>query len=197
MRIVNSRLVAAVAIFVLGSPWQVASADQQMILVERHLAALGYATGPVDGVETMETVIAISKFQAENQLPVTGEVTPQLVGILQARVEGKVGAAPAVAHVPPAVLPAKRPQDPVAAQAAQQACLQRKIAEAQEAQKKKRGLGRLMSAVTRTVARHGSPEIAGTVNDIHAANATAEDLAAAARDLGLTEDEVAACSNPE
>lgn len=87
-------------------------------------------------------------------------------------------------------------QDPAALRAAQQACLQQKIAEAQEAQKKKRGLGRLVRAVTRTAARAGNSEIARAASDVFAANATAEDLAGAARDLGITEDEVAACQNP-
>lgn len=93
--------------------------------------------------------------------------------------------------------PAQQAQDPAASQAAQQACLQQKIAEAQEAQKTKRGLGRLMGAVTRTVSRYGGPDLSGTVSDIYGANATAEDLAAAARDLGLTEDQVAACRNAQ
>jgi hypothetical protein len=87
-------------------------------------------------------------------------------------------------------------QEAVTLRAAQQACLQEKIAEAQEAQKKKRGLGRLVRVVTRTAARAGNSDIARTANDAYAANATAEDLAGAARDLGITEDEVAVCQNP-
>ena len=35
-----------------------------------------------------------------------------------------------------------------------------KAAAAQEAQKKKRGLGRLLSAVTRTASQHGNDEVA-------------------------------------
>jgi hypothetical protein len=79
---------------------------------------------------------------------------------------------------------------------AQQQCLQEKVAAAQNAQKKKRGLGRLMNAVARTAMRSGNHDFARTVGDVYNANATAGDLAAAARDLGLTEDEVAACRNP-
>lgn len=166
-----------------------ASGDELTLMVETDLSALGYATGPVDGEETMETVIAISKFQAENQLEVTGEVTPQLAGILSARASG---AAPAPAAAPAA---AAAP-DPAALEAARQACLQKKMADAQAAQQKKRGFGRLMSAVTRTATRQGNYDIAQTASDVYDANATAEDLAAAARDLGLTEDDVAACQNP-
>lgn len=50
-----------------------------------------------------------------------------------------------------------------------------------------RGVGRLMSAVSRSAGRAGN-------YDLHR---TADGLSAAARDLGLTEDEVAACQNPE
>ena len=52
----------------------VSAADNMTMMVEQELDRLGYATGPVDGEETLETTIAISKFQAENNLDVTGEV---------------------------------------------------------------------------------------------------------------------------
>ena len=35
----------------------------------------------------LETTIAISQFQAEKGMKVTGEVTPQLIGILAAEVD--------------------------------------------------------------------------------------------------------------
>jgi peptidoglycan hydrolase-like protein with peptidoglycan-binding domain len=57
--------------------------------VQMHLQALGYATGNTDGDLSTDTVIAISQFQAENGLEVTGEVTPQLLGILGARVDAQ------------------------------------------------------------------------------------------------------------
>jgi hypothetical protein len=74
--------------------------------------------------------------------------------------------------------------------------LQEKMAAAQAAQKKKRGFGKLLSAVTRTAVDAGNYDIAQKTSDIYSASATADDLASAARDLGLTEDEVAACQNP-
>lgn len=159
------------------------------MMVEKDLAALGYATGPVDGEETMETVIAISKFQAEHNLEVTGEVTPQLAGVLSATVANpNLGtSAPAAAAPQP---------DAATLQAAQQACLQEKVAAAQAAQKKKRGIGSLLRAVSRTAGQNGNVELARSAQDVYSASATADDLASAARDLGLTEDEVAACQNP-
>lgn len=185
-------LTASAAAILLGCGAATATADELTMMVEKELAALGYDTGPVDGEETMETVIAISKFQAENGIEVSGEVTPQLAGILAAKAANpdlETGAAASPAAPPPA-------PDPAALQAAQQACLQEKMAAAQEAQKKKRGFGRLLSAVTRTATQQGNYDVARTTNDIYSASATADDLAAAAKDLGLTEDEIAACQNP-
>jgi hypothetical protein len=74
--------------------------------------------------------------------------------------------------------------------------LQEKAAAAQASQKKKRGFGRLVSAVARTAGQTGNYDFARTASNVYSANATAEDLAAAAKDLGLTEDDVAACQNP-
>ena len=163
-------------------------ADDLTLMVEQDLQRLGYETGAVDGEETMETVIAISKFQSEANLPVTGEVTSELARALMTQQETPSAGATAVATE------STTPQDPATLHAAQQACLQEKVAAAQASQKKKRGLGRLMRAVTRTVGfDSGTMQ---TMNDVYNANATAEDLAAAAKDLGLTDDEVAACQNP-
>ena len=51
------------------------------------LQALGYDPGDTDGELAIETTIAISQFQAEQGLEVTGEVTPQLLGVLAAAVD--------------------------------------------------------------------------------------------------------------
>ena len=137
-----------------------------------------------------KTAIAISQFQAENDMDVTGEVSPQLAGILASRANnvGEVAATGAP------------PQDPAALQAAQQACLQEKVAATQAAQKKKRGFGRLMSGIGRAASKLGGNDVASdiyeTTDDLYVANATADDFSAAAKDLGLTEDDVAACQNP-
>jgi peptidoglycan hydrolase-like protein with peptidoglycan-binding domain len=167
-------------------------ADELTLMVEQDLDRLGYETGPVDGEETMETVIAISKFQSEANLPVTGSVTPELArALMMQKQTPTAGAASATAAETAAPTQA---QDPAALHAAQQACLQEKVAAAQASQKKKRGLGSLIRAVTRNVGFDSGTT--KTMNEVYNANATAEDLTAAARDLGLTEDEVAACQNP-
>lgn len=63
--------------------------DDLTQMVQNHLAALGYDTGNTSGELSTETVIAISQFQAEQGIDVTGEVTPQLVGILSAEVDAR------------------------------------------------------------------------------------------------------------
>lgn len=52
-----------------------------------HLQALGYTVGNTAGNLDTESIIAISQFQAERGLAVTGEVTPQLIGVLSAEVD--------------------------------------------------------------------------------------------------------------
>mgnify|MGYP003668257158 FL=1 len=103
---------------------------------------------------------------------------------------GAGDAAPAAAAAAPAPATVNR-------EAEQQACLQEKIAAAQESQKKKRGFGKLMSAVARTAGRLGNHDIARATRDVYDVNATADDLASAAKDLGLTEDDIEACRNPD
>jgi peptidoglycan hydrolase-like protein with peptidoglycan-binding domain len=158
-------------------------------MVQQDLTKLGYDPGPVDGKAGTATVIAISKFQAENGMEVTGTVTPQLAGVLSAKASGT--AAPA------APAPAR---DPAALKAAQQACLEEKVAAAQEAQKTKRGFGRLVSGISRAASRFGGSDVASQISktsqDVYTVDATSADFAAAAKDLGLTEDDVAACQNP-
>ena len=167
----------------------IVAADELTQIIQQDLAALGYDVGEADGELTTKTAIAISKFQAENGLEVTGEASPQLAGIIKSKSSPKLDKAAEA-----------KPADPAALQAAQQACLQQKVAERQQAQKTKRGLGSLMSAIGRTAAQVGgadvSSEVAKASSDMYAANATAEDLQRAAEDLGLTEDDIEACRNP-
>ncbi|NBC22213.1 MAG: hypothetical protein GVY21_01920 [Gammaproteobacteria bacterium] len=168
-----------------------ASGGNLTTMVQRDLTALGYDTGGTSGEMTTATIVAISKFQAENGMEVTGEVTPQLAGILSARASGGA-AAGASAAAAPARTQAELEQ-------ARQECLQEKIAAAQEAQKKKRGFGRLMSGIGRVANRFGGDfgrEMAEVSRDIYDVNATAADLSQAAKDLGLTEDEIESCRNP-
>ena len=178
-----------------------ATADDLTKIIQKDLVALGYDPGNIQGEMTTETIVAISKFQAENNLEVTGEASPQLAGVIKAKLKekdnpgGGAASAPAAAAAAPAT-------DPAALQAAQQACLQEKIAAAQASQKKTRGLGSLMRAVTNTASRYGGSsdlarQVSETSYDIYNANATADDWERAANDLGLTQDDLEACRNPQ
>jgi peptidoglycan hydrolase-like protein with peptidoglycan-binding domain len=171
-------------------------ADDLTRMVQKDLVTLGYDPGNTDGEATTQTIVAISKFQAEHDLAVTGEVTPQLAGVVKAQIK-KQGQPAGTAAAPAAPAAA---QNPAALQAAQQACIRQKIEARQEAQKKKRGFGRLLSAVSRTSSQFGGGGLAGdiarTSNEIYNVNATADDLSAAAKDLGLTEEELEECRNP-
>ena len=112
------RVKRLMVVLVAGAMLQVAAADELVQIIEEKLDALGYDTGDVDGEATVKTAVAISQFQAENGMPVTGEPSPQLAGILSA----KADAANATTKSPIAA-PAG------ADSAAVEACLDRKRAE--------------------------------------------------------------------
>lgn len=186
----TKRIVLVLSALLLAAPF--ASADDLTRMIQEDLTALGFETGGTSGEMNTQTIVAISRFQAENGLEVTGEATPQLAGIVKASMNnGYKAAAPAPQPAPP---------DPAALQAAQQACLQQKMMAAQQANKKKRGIGSLISAVSRTATQFGNSDVASeisqTANDVYNVNATAQDLDSAAKDLGLTTDEVEECRNP-
>jgi hypothetical protein len=110
------------------------------------------------------------------------------------------GATPASAGSAPASSASQAGQQPGADEdalrKAQEAYLKEKVAAAQASQKKKQGLGSLLSAAGRVAGMLGSEDVTAVTSDIYSANATAEDLASAARDLGITEDEIEACRQP-
>jgi hypothetical protein len=173
-------------------------ADDLTKIIQEDLAAMGYDVGEASGERTVQTAIAISQFQAEYDLEVTGEPSPQLAGIIKAKMKKPAASqATATSTAAPAAAPAASPES---LQAAQQECLQEKYESAQKSQQTKRGISSLISAVTRTAGQTGSSELAAdisqTSSDVYDANATASDLSSAAKDLGLTESDIEACRNP-
>ena len=92
--------VAVAAIMVLGTASVLA--DELTWMIQEDLTALGYETGGTSGELSVQTAVAISKFEAEHNLNVTGEPSPQLAGIVRAKRNGKyqpsatVDAAPAI-----------------------------------------------------------------------------------------------------
>ena len=79
--------------------------------VQRELLATGHFKGLVDGVNGQKTKIAIQLYQQEAGLPVTGEITPELINHIhytrkvQAASQYTGSTDPAPAVVPPAVSP--------------------------------------------------------------------------------------------
>ena len=169
------------------------SADELTEIVQKDLVALGFNPGRIDGEMNTETAVAISQFQAQNNLEVTGQPSPQLAGIMKAKLKQRdnPGAVASAANAAP---------DPNALQAAQQACLEQKMAAAQEKQKKKKGFGSLMRAASRVTSRMGGADTSVAIQqastDVYMADATASDLKSAAKDLGLEPSDVEECRNP-
>ena len=186
------RGVRLLPLFLAACGLQVAAADELTQMVEDSLSQLGYDTGAVDGEADVKTAIAVSQYQAEKGLDVTGEVSPQLAGMLAA--DAKSGSvSPASA---PAAAPAQPAADPAALAAAQQACLQQKIAEQQAKQKQKKAFGKMLAAVSKTAVQYGGYDTAKTVSEVYTAGSSASDIAEAAKELGLTEQDIADCENP-
>jgi peptidoglycan hydrolase-like protein with peptidoglycan-binding domain len=180
-------------------------ADDLTKMIQKDLIALGYDPGNIQGEMSTATVVAISKFQAENNMEVTGAATPQLAGIIKATLSNKNKLAGSSATAPATTgtqAAGSQQMNAETLQAAQQQCLQEKIAAKQKSQKKKKGFGSLMRAVSNTAARFGgNSDLARQVNetsyDIYNVNATAGDWEQAAEDLGLTQDELEECQNPQ
>jgi peptidoglycan hydrolase-like protein with peptidoglycan-binding domain len=61
--------------------------DDMTQSVQLHLQYLGIDPGNTSGELSVDTQIAISEFEASKGMKVTGEVTPQLLGILSAEVD--------------------------------------------------------------------------------------------------------------
>lgn len=176
---------------------QMPEAQRQMVMKQmgpqldmiRNMAAGG-------GVE-METIVhriivnpddaALQSMQSQS-VSIAGQALPIPAGATALATSSAAAAAPAPAATgEPAQSDLKK---------AQQACLAEKLREAEAAKKKKRGLGSLMSAVGRAASQFGGADVTSVMGDVYTANATAEDLASAAKDLGLTEDDLAECQNP-
>ena len=73
--------------------------DELTLTIEQDLTRLGYDAGASDGEATVETTIAIAKYQAEHNFEITGEVTQELVQALAAT--ERVGNAPTIAALQP------------------------------------------------------------------------------------------------
>jgi len=106
------------------------------------------------------------------------------------------GTAPGTTSTAPA--PAASGDGDLAAR--QQACIEEAANSAQQArdaQKKTKGMGRLLGKISRTANRMGlSNKLGGASKEIYDANATATDVADIADELGITESDVERCKDP-
>lgn len=154
--------------------------------IQRDLVALGYDPGNTHGELTTSTVVAISKFQAENNLQVTGEATPQLAGILAAKRDAARSSAGSAGSSAQSL------------EESQAACLQEKI---DAVKKKKRAFGRFVKAAADSASRYGGTKVSAEVEkasaEAYKADATAKDLEEAADALGLSEADIESCRNPK
>lgn len=101
----------------------------------------------------------------------------------------------AAAGTAPAGAPAQHENPSLAA--ARQQCLQQAARNAQAQQQTKRGLGRLLSATSRITQRFGGPDLSHTTADIYEADATAEDIQGAAKDLAFPRTRCSVAGIPE
>jgi hypothetical protein len=58
-------------------------------MIQRDLKTLGYYDGDINDELTKMTAVAISRYEAENGMEVTGKATPQLAGMLSAAVDAQ------------------------------------------------------------------------------------------------------------
>jgi len=154
--------------------------------IQRDLVALGYDPGNDHGELSTATVVAISKFQAENGLEVTGEATPQLAGILAAKRDAARSST------------ASAGSSEQSLEEAQAACLQQKI---DAAKKKKKAFGRFVGSAANTASRYGGTKVTNEVEkasaEAYKANATAKDIEEAADAVGLSKADIESCRNPK
>ncbi len=195
----NWKMAVLAAVLAVGHPeW--ARSDALTRMVQADLITLGYDPGRASGEVTTKTIIAVSKFQAEHNLEATGEITPQLAGVIKAAITKKNDPASTAQPASATASRATPAQDQAALRARQQACLEQKAAAARQANATKQGLGKLFSAISRSASQFGAPavasQISSTTSDIYSVDATAADLKGAAKDLGLSESDVEACRNP-
>ncbi len=173
--------------------------DELTQIVQQDLTALGYDTGGTGGTASTKTIIAVSRFQSEHNLDVTGEITPQLAGVIKAALSRRNGPATAV-NAPAAATTQVSPQQAQAElKARQEACLQEKVESAKQTAKLKSGLNKFLSAVSRTATRFGGGDVATqistTTSDAASIDATITDLEGAAKDLGISQSDIDACKN--
>jgi len=186
---------------------QMAEAQQQIQEMEQQLAGLSGAQrammenmiGPqlqmlrqMANNGTMEFETRIDRIRVNAGLPDQAEIASSLFGGATGFPGASAGAF--TPSSPGASAVAAEPQvDP----AAQQACLQEKIEAAQAAaQPRRRGIGGLLGGIGQAVSQLSNLDIGGLAGSLYGPDASDEDIEARARELGLTEQDLADCRTP-
>lgn len=149
------------------------SAEDLTSAVQRNLLILGYEISSISGEMDVETAIAISKFEAANNMDVSGEVSQPLANALEASVAAMRNGESAPAAAAQASLSADaqaEPEDPN--------CLRETTDDAVDSSL---SAGRLARAGGRLFSRFGGDRAAQELNE---AAATATDVAVVASTVG-------------
>lgn len=174
MKIVNRLTMLSIVALATLANAPLVLADELVQMIQKDLVTLGYDPGSIDGELTTETQIAISKFQTDNDIPVTGEASPQLAGVTSSKVDQmRAGAQQAQAQEA----------------AADVSCAQKKAEESAEKRKKASGFRKLAGAGTRLLGKFGKNEAASAASDVYVAGSAAGDAAVAADELGITDED--------
>jgi Putative peptidoglycan binding domain len=169
----STLLVLALFVLVSSASW----ADDATKTVQKDLVALGYDPGSIQGDATLQTSAAISKFQADNGLQVTGAVTPQLVEALSAKVDQlRHGTAPTT------TASAATPAPTTTAKEQKNDCTQTVAKAANETGKKARAIERLALSLHR-LSGNSNSQTAQAAAEVADKTSAAADAASAAHDL--------------
>lgn len=169
-------LFLALALLVLGAT--TVSADQLLQSIQRDLAVLGYDPGPADGADDIQTQLAIAKFEDANGMPVTGKASLAVAAAASNQAKALTSGA-----APP---PTETAIEGTRTAAMRDECLRR---QQQQAQQKGSSWRNLATLGTRVAGRLGGVDTAELSEHV----TTAEDVAALADELGLSEAQVEEC----
>jgi hypothetical protein len=186
---------------------EMAKAQAQLAEMEKSMAQLPASQREMILQRMGPQMAAMKSMASGGAFDVAIEVHAILVNPDTAALQNLRGSAAGVAAMPgaaaalskaeavPSPAPVAAPATTETSQRARQACLEEEIRKKQEAQKKKQGMGRLLGAVGRVAGQYGGTQVARATNEAATAQATADELAAAARDLGVTEHDIDSCRN--
>ena len=180
-------------------------ADDLTLNIEQELERLGYITDLIDGEESIETMIAIAKYQAEHNFEITGTTSENLLQTLSATTQ--LGEAPSNSGLAKAVIDTV--VNPEGLNAAREACFKGKMLLAQASESDEGLLNderkdQLVGQATQIVMQAANIGMLQQVYNVYSnwESESASDspeqseIASIASGLGITADDVTACQRP-